>query len=308
MFRVLFWVSLPLIVILTVVISVGAVPHGEPAALGFSAVGFGVQFAAGASYNISFAPYVSDYSRYLKHDTKASSLIAAVFIGASSSASWLIVLGAWLATRLNVTDPLVAVSIAGNSVAQGFGVVLAIDSVFALLAVVCIDTYSGMLTLVTALDSFRPVKPTRAIRTSFILVFTALWVAVTLAVGQNAIAALMLTLTIILYLLVPWTAVNLVDFFFVRRGHYVIRELFNPHGMYGRWAWRGVLAYALGGGAMVPFAVLPNLWTGSLAARIGGVDIAWLIGLVVAGGSYYAFGQRLDLEARPVAQSLSGAE
>jgi purine-cytosine permease-like protein len=200
------------------------------------------------------------------------------------------------------------VSIAGNAIANGVGVVLAVDTVFVLLGVVCVDTYSGMLTLVTALDSFRPVKPTRAIRTLFVFVFTALWVAVTLAVGQNAIAALTLTLTIILYLLVPWTAVNLVDFFFVRRGHYVIRELFNPRGMYGRWAWRGVLAYGLGAFAIVPFAVLPDVWTGSLAARIGGVDIGWLVGLVVAGGSYYGFSHSLDREARPVAPALNGAD
>ena len=42
---------------------------------------------------------------------------------------------------------------------------------------------------------------------------------------------------------IPWTAVNLVDYYIVRRGHYAIAEIFNPHGMYGRWGWRGILAY-----------------------------------------------------------------
>jgi len=297
-FKILFWISLPLTAILTAAIAIGNVPHGAPARLGFSAVAFGVQFAAGASYNIAFAPYVSDYTRYLKEDTKASSLIVAVFLGASSSASWLLVLGAWLATRLNGTDPLVAVSTAGDAVLHGFGTVLAIDSVLVLLAVVSIDTYSGMLTLVTASDSVRSIKATRTVRAIFIGVFTLPWVVVTLIGGQNAIASLTLTLTIILYMLVPWTAVNLVDFFCVRRGHYFIRDLFNPHGIYGQWAWRGLLAYMLGAVAIAPFAVLPNLWTGPLAARMGGIDIGWLIGLVVAGGSYYLFakGLRLDLE------------
>jgi len=31
-------------------------------------------------------------------------------------------------------------------------------------------------------------------------------------------------LSLLLYLLVPWTAVNLVDFFLVRKGHYAITE------------------------------------------------------------------------------------
>ena len=41
-------------------------------------------------------------------------------------------------------------------------------------------------------------------------------------------------------------AINLVDFFIVRRGHYSIREIFNPDGIYGRWSWRGLSAYAIG--------------------------------------------------------------
>jgi nucleobase:cation symporter-1, NCS1 family len=299
-FKLLFWISLPLIGILTVAIAAGMVPHKAPLPMSFNAVAFGLQFAAGASYNIAFAPYVSDYTRYLKHDTKASSLIAAVFVGASSSASWLIVLGAWLATRLTVTDPLVAVSTAGNAIMQGFGTVLAIDSVLVLLAVVSIDTYSGMLTLITAVDSIRSIKPTRAIRTIFVTVITAMWVAVTLIGGQNAIEALTLALTVILYMLAPWTAVNLVDFFFVRYGHYSIHDLFNPRGMYGRWAWRGLLAYTLGWFAIAPFAVLPNVWTGSLAARLGGVDIGWLVGLVVAGGSYYLLSNGIAVDVKRI--------
>ena len=305
-FKLLFWVSLPLIGILTVAVAAGLVPHSVPVAPAFSAVAFGMQFAAAASYNIAFAPYVSDYSRYLKHDTNASSLIAVVFVGASSSASWLIVLGAWLATRLSVTDPLVALSSAGNAIWHGFGTVLAIDSVLVLLAVVSIDTYSGMLTLVTAFDSFRPIKSTKAIRAVFVTVMTALWVLVTLIGGQNAIAVLTLVLTIILYMLVPWTAVNLVDFFFVRRGNYMIRDLFDPRGVYGRWAWRGLVAYALGWLAIMPFAVLPDLWTGSLAARMGGVDIGWLVGLLVAGASYYLFSKSITMNMEQIAAFAKG--
>jgi len=38
------------------------------------------------------------------------------------------------------------------------------------------------------------------------------------------------SLTLMLYLLVPWTALNLVDFFFVRHGHYAITDIFRPDG------------------------------------------------------------------------------
>lgn len=305
-FKLLFWISLPLIVILTGAIAAGAVPHGPPPSFGFSLVAFGTQFAAGASYNIAFAPYVSDYSRYLRQDTRAASIIAAVFVGASSSASWLIVLGAWLATRLNATDPLVALSDAGEAVFPGFGTVLAIDSVLVLLAVVAIDNYSGMLTLVTGFDSFRAVRTSRRLRVWITTLFTALWVAFAILGGEDAIAALTLVLTLILYMLVPWTAVNLVDFFFIRRGHYAIAELFKPRGIYGAWGWRGLFAYGLGWAAIVPFAVVPGLWTGGLAQRIGGVDIGWLVGLLVAGGAYYVIGRGIALDTEREAIRMDG--
>ena len=39
----------------------------------------------------------------------------------------------------------------------------------------------------------------------------------------------------------------------MRKGHYSIREIFNPNGMYGRWNWRGLIAYVVGFVSMIPF-------------------------------------------------------
>ena len=40
-------------------------------------------------------------------------------------------------------------------------------------------------------------------------------------------------IVMLLYFFAPWTAVNLVDYFIVRKGHYAIKEIFNPDGLYG---------------------------------------------------------------------------
>ena len=75
-FRVLFWISLPLWIILTLSVLFGGVT-GEPAAPGgFTWLAFLAQFGVAASYNITYAPYVSDYSRYLPRDTKPASINA----------------------------------------------------------------------------------------------------------------------------------------------------------------------------------------------------------------------------------------
>jgi hypothetical protein len=89
----------------------------------------------------------------------------------------------------------------------------------------------------------------------------------------------------LLYLFTPWTAINLVDFYVVRKGHYSIREIFNPNGMYGRWNWRGLLAYGAGFAAMIPF-FSTEVWRGPVARALGGADIAMLIGLPVSAGVY----------------------
>ena len=59
----------------------------------------------------------------------------------------------------------------------------------------------------------------------------------------------------LLYVLVPWTSVNLVDYYFVRRGRYAVGQIFMPHGIYGAWGWRGLTAYGIGIVAMIPFVV-----------------------------------------------------
>jgi nucleobase:cation symporter-1, NCS1 family len=103
-------------------------------------------------------------------------------------------------------------------------------------------------------------------------------------------------LAVLLYLFTPWTAINLVDFYWVRKGHYSVREIFNARGMYGRWNWRGLLAYGAGFVAMIPFFSTP-LYTGPIAAALGGADIAMLVGLPVSAVVYIVACRSLDTDA-----------
>ncbi len=294
-FRWCFWACLPLYTVLCGAILLGRVPASHPEAGHFGWVPLIAQFATAASYAITYAPSVSDYSRYLPRRTRAHHIIAAVFTGASTSAIWLIVLGAWLATRLGATDGLVALNEAGRSLSPAFGIVMSLASVTALFATMGLNAYSGMLTVVTAASSLFEARPSFALRNGVILAFTAVTVAITLAISANAIALLFATLNIMLYLLVPWTSVNLVDYFFVRRGRYAITHLLKPHGLYGAWGARGLIAYGVGFVVTLPFLVLPEVYTGPAARALGGVDVGWLVGLAVSGGVYFALSRSLDL-------------
>ncbi len=97
-------------------------------------------------------------------------------------------------------------------------------------------------------------------------------------------------------MLVPWTSVNLVDYYFVRRGRYAIREIFSPSGVYGAWGWRGLAAYGVGIVAMIPFVV--TVWfTGPIAEAMGGIDLALFVGLIASGIAYLLLGRSIDRAA-----------
>jgi purine-cytosine permease-like protein len=190
----------------------------------------------------------------------------------------------------------------------GFGAVVLILATLGLVSVTALNMYGGSLTLISAVDSFRKVRPTLGLRVVTVG-FTALLSLVgALAATKNFLGNFNNFLLLILYLFIPWTAVNLVDYYIVRRGHYAIAEIFNPHGMYGRWGWRGILAYLIGFAAMAPFFDVGTLYEGVAARALGGADISFFVGLPVAGVLYYVFTRSVDVAAETRVAEAEAAE
>jgi NCS1 family nucleobase:cation symporter-1 len=98
-----------------------------------------------------------------------------------------------------------------------------------------------------------------------------------------------------LYLLIPWSAINLVDYYWVCRGHYEVGDLYDPKGRYARFNGRTLMVYAVSIIGTIPFMKL-SFYTGFVANWLG-ADISWAMGLVLAGGLYCA------VNSRPVVRS-----
>jgi len=171
-----------------------------------------------------------------------------------------------------------------------------------------------MLTVLTGIDSFKKIRTSRMLRAVTVVVLAVIWYAIGASISTSgsstAVNAVLNSLTLMLYLLVPWTALNLVDFFFVRRGHYAITDIFRPDGVYGAWGWRGLTAYAVGFAAEIPFMVLPPIagfsYTGWFPNHVtNGVDYSWLVGLVVSGLVYFVLSRSLDLTSEQTAIEAS---
>jgi nucleobase:cation symporter-1, NCS1 family len=297
-FRVLLYASLPLYLVLTIgsFFGHGREPTSTAPAPDFTLAGFLAFFSICTAWNIGYALYVSDYSRYLPSSTRTSSVIAAVFGGASASAIWLVVLGSWIATRAAVNDPLTALRSSGDGIVSGLGAVLVLGAVITLAAVMSLNTYSCTLTLLTGQDSVRSETPQMRARIITTIVLSVATLAVSLALPSSALTALNNVTLVIFYLLVPWSAINLIDFFVVRRGQYSVVDLFKIDGLYGRWSWRGLTAYTTALLVAAPFLTF-SFYTAPLAKQLGGVDISFVVSLVVAGGIYLLATRSLDLES-----------
>jgi NCS1 family nucleobase:cation symporter-1 len=306
-FRVLFWASLPLWLILTVGIITGGAGGHAAAHSSFKWSYFFIVFATGASNNISYAPVVSDYSRYLPRRTPPRLVFAWVYAGAFLSLSWLGAIGAWLAAELGATDALVSVRAAGNHIVNGFGTLLLIVAVLALVATIGEIVYSTALQTLTAFDSFKPTRPTVRSRATIAIVFTLIYALLGTLVFKSENTTIDDGYLLSLYVLTPWTIINLYDYFFVRKGRYAITELDKPHGIYGNWAWRGFAAYAVGLAASVPFWDL-SFYTGPFPKANDGLDISFIVGLVVSGIVYAILSRSIKVHADDAAVKASEDE
>lgn len=252
------------------------------------------------AYQLSWAFFVSDYSRYMPPTTSHRSIILYTAFGAGLGVVVMEGLGAICAALFPKESLIAGLAKSGNLVFSGLGTSLLILGGIALLVFNAMCVYGGSLTLITAMDSIRPTRPTRSIR-----VKTIVLIAGTATIGGAVLPVDFLNTTfytvlaVLAYLMAPWTAVNLVDYFIVRKGKYSIREIFNPTGMYGLWNWRGLTAYSVGFIVMIPFMYL-TFFQGWVATALGGVDFAFFVGIPVAAIAYWWLCRNLDVASELV--------
>jgi len=265
---------------------------------GFSWTPFLAQFGVVAGYQISWAIYVSDYSRYLPPGVTVRRTFYWTYFGSALGGAWLMGLGSLLAAWAGKDfDTISSIDAAGDKVFDGFGAVVLIFSAVGLLSVTALNMYGGSLTLISAADSVRRVRPTLTARLTTLVVTAGLSLVGALAATADFLENFNNFLLLVLYLFIPWTAVNLMDYYVVRRGHYAIAEIFNPRGIYGRWGWRGIISYLVGFGCMVPFFSVGTLFTGPAADALGGADISLFVGLPISAALYWWLTRSLDLAA-----------
>ncbi|KTS70652.1 sulfonate ABC transporter substrate-binding protein [Pseudomonas oryzihabitans] len=259
----------------------------------FSWSGFLLAVSLAASWQIAYGPYVADYSRYLPARTSPLKTFLAVGAGSVLGAQTAMVLGVFAAAMANGR-------FAGHEVAfivglGGSGATAALlyfSIAFGKVTISTLNSYGSFMCLATLISGFRgEVEISPRQRLLFVLAIVGAATLIAL-LGQGAF--LLAFKSFILFLLTfftPWSAINLVDYYLITRERYDLAALADPDGRYGRWNGTGLTVYVIGVLIQLPF-LSTKLYTGPLVAHLGGVDISWVIGLLVPALLYWLLARR----------------
>jgi NCS1 family nucleobase:cation symporter-1 len=237
-----------------------------------------------ALWTLSYAPYVSDYTRYMPENTGVVPSFWATYLGTGLGSIFPEILGAMIGIIVGNGDV-----VAGFTHAAGFlAIPIVVIFTIALASATAVNIYCGVLAILTFVQTFAanwmPGKTARIV-VSFLLFALGLVIGI---VGQaNFLSNYMNFLYILLYVLVPWTSINLVDYYLVRHGSYDVPSFVKSDGgIYGRFQWPAIACYVFGFIIEIPF-MSQTLYTGPLAKMMGGADISWIVCLVVVSPLYF---------------------
>ena len=234
---------------------------------------------------VSWAPYVSDYSRYLPPGVSKPRTFWAVMLGSAIPQAFCAILGAYLAGLLPGASSTVE---AVREVAGGWALpVMAVSLIGSDVA----NAYTGMLAVASIVSTFREVRRSVLMRVAGSLLVIAAGTLSALFGYRHFVDNLANFLNVLLYVFIPWSAINLTDYYLVKRGSYDVASFFTPHGRYGGYLWRGLIAYLLAVAVQVPF-IDQAFYTGPLVGPLGNLDVSWLVG-GVAGVVFYLAALRI---------------
>jgi NCS1 family nucleobase:cation symporter-1 len=283
------WLYIALFLGLTVFMFVHGVPAGGLSHGAFHTGAFLLSTSIVASYQITYAPYVSDYTRYLPREA-ARKVFWRTYAATVISCVWLMGLGAAIGV-LNPSASSMLFEI--KKICGPLGGTLAILLAVGLIAPNSTNVYGGMMTALSIGNNVDGrLRSTRTLRIVVCVVVAVLGALVATAGAGAFMTNLENYMTVILYILIPWSVINLTDYYVLRHGQYRTEDFYARNGSFGRVNLRAMIIYLLAFGIEVPF-MNTTVFEGPVANALGGGDIAWIVGAAVTvplyvGGAWLA--------------------
>ncbi|MBN3853998.1 cytosine permease [Paraburkholderia sp. Ac-20340] len=252
--------------------------------------------AQAASWTLGFGPYVADYSRYLPKNISTKQTFWFSYIGNALGSTLVMILGAILAGGIaDVTkDPGTGLA----SLFAGWSRPALIIIVLGVLEINVLNLYSAYMSTTTIFTGFKGMSRVSKTMKFTIMALIAI-VATAIAIGTqyhfNDYFSDILVAQI--YVLVPWSSINLVDYYLVRKGRYSVPDMYNENGIYGKYNWSTLTIFLVAVLVQVPF--MDMSFYHSYFAKLIGADVSWIPSLLVPGALYYFVNRRRGLSLVP---------
>jgi NCS1 family nucleobase:cation symporter-1 len=258
----------------------------------FSLSKFLLAMSLSASWQIAYGPYVADYSRYLPRSTSVARVFTAVglgsVLGSQISMAFGVLAAALAGKQFEHHEVAYIVSLGSTGVVAGL---LYFSIAFGKVTVTSLNAYGSFMSMATMVSGFR--RGLRiSVRHRFFYIVSMVGVSALLALtGRHSfLREFEAFILCLLAVFTPWSAINLIDYYCFTRSRYDVPALSDPDGRYGRWNMTGIAIYLIGILVQIPF-LSTAFYTGPLVEPLGGVDISWIVGLLVPGVLYYVFGR-----------------
>jgi len=255
----------------------------------FNWPGFLGTLSVAALWQLAYAPYVSDYSRYMPEDTGSRTAFCASYSGCCLGSIFPMLLGVVVALCIEGDDIVSGIANMTGSISF---LVLATLSI-GVAATNAMNCYCGALSTITVGQTLFPKWSAGAgSRATVALVLFSISLTLALLGKDDFMTNYTNFILLLLYVLVPWTAINLVDYYLIKHGSYDVPSFFRRDGgVYGYFNWTAVLCYFIGIIVQIPF-MATDIYTGYVANQMNGADISWLVGLAVISPLYYVLASR----------------
>jgi purine-cytosine permease-like protein len=257
--------------------------------------------AIGVGWGISWVTWASDYSRFVPKSVSSRTVFWYSYVGMLVPSVWLAALGATIASTTLDTDPAKMVSAVFGGPTSILVLLMVLHGP---IATNILNVYSATLAALSAGLRFSRTGLAVIVGIAGYLVTIYFIFAPSFAKAfDNWMISLLMWMS-------PWAGVVLADFYIKRKGQIDVAELYrSPEtSAYGDINWNGVIGFLAGlvAGWLFQDGLVSALQGPISTGLLGGADLSWLAGIVVAGGVYLGLEQRRVKAGSPVAATGAG--
>lgn len=163
---------------------------------------------------------------------------------------------------------------------------------FGKLTINTLNAYGSLMCLATVYSCGKQrVRVSQSVRLLVLAVIITTATAIAIIGQHSFLSAFKSFLLFLLTFFTPWSAINLVDYYFFNHQAIDMEALNDPNGKYRAWNVTGLGVYLVGVAVQTPF-IDSGFYSGPFVKMLGGIDISGSLGWCYRQGSTMSCAKR----------------